>query len=376
MGIADRGYMHAGGNGGRSMGPRSGRWTITTWVIVLCCGVWFVDGFFPSSLVRTDLKWDTAAGSAESQAWVVVDSWPSVANGQVVKGAPRSLEDPPQGRRPDYLVLAPVDAPQGGQAVYRRFHPIERWLHFSTMEGFLRLEWWRLLGFQFLHSHAGITHLLFNCIGLFFFGPLVERYLGRKRFLAFYLLCGMFGALAFTTLNIGGIVAESWGFDRVPGLLFNDPGTPLVGASAGVFGVILAGAFLQPNARVVVWFFFPMRLKTMAYGLVALAIFTILRDGPNAGGEAGHLGGALAGAYFIRRPHHLHGFFDFLGKVDPTSERFRFRAAKAKAKIASNRGRANDEEVDRILDKISQKGLHSLSPKEKETLNRASKDRQ
>ena len=182
--------------------------------------------------------------------------------------------DPPQGRRPDYLVLAPVDAPQGGQAVYRRFHPIERWLHFSTMEGFLRLEWWRLLGFQFLHSHAGITHLLFNCIGLFFFGPLVERYLGRKRFLAFYLLCGMFGALAFTTLNIGGIVAESWGFDRVPGLLFNDPGTPLVGASAGVFGVILAGAFLQPNARVVVWFFFPMRLKTMAYGLVGFGRFS------------------------------------------------------------------------------------------------------
>ena len=136
MGIADRGYMHAGGNGGRSMGPRSGRWTITTWIIVLCCGVWFVDGFFPSSLVRTDLQWNTAAGSAESQAWVVVESWPSVANGQVVKGAPRSLEDPPQGRRPDYLVLAPVDAPQGGQAVYRRFHPIERWLHFSTMEGF------------------------------------------------------------------------------------------------------------------------------------------------------------------------------------------------------------------------------------------------
>ena len=109
---------------------------------------------------------------------------------------------------------------------------------------------------------------------------------------------------------------------------------------------------------------------------MALAIFTILRDGPNAGGEAGHLGGALAGAYFIRRPHHLHGFFDFLGKVDPTSERFRFRAAKAKAKIPSNRGRANDEEVDRILDKISQKGLHSLTPKEKEILNRASKDRQ
>ena len=63
----------------------------------------------------------------------------------------------------------------------------------------------------------------------------------------------------------------------------------------------------------------------------------------------------FGGSVFHSSPHHLHGFFDFLGKVDPTSERFRFRAAKAKAKIPSNRGRANDEEVDRILDKISQK---------------------
>ena len=375
MGIADRGYMNTGGGQRRRLGS-SGRWSITTWIIVLCCGVWFLDGFLPASLIRTDLEWDQNNGAAESQVWVVAESWPSIANGKMVNGVPSTLDDYARGPL-QYLLLTPADPNQNGKAIYRRFHPIERWLHFSTLEGFLRLEWRRLLGFQFLHSHGGITHLLFNSIGLFFFGPLVEAYLGRKRFLAFYLLCGMFGALAFTTLNIGGIVAEAWGFNRVPGLLFNDPGTPLVGASAGVFGVILAGAFLQPSARVVVWFFFPMRLKTMAYGLVALAIFTILRDGPNAGGEAGHLGGALAGAYFIRRPHHLHGFFDFLGKVDPTSDQFRFRAAKAKAKVktSTKRPHPDDEEVDRILDKISQKGLHSLTKQEKEILNRASKDR-
>ena len=375
MGIADRGYMHAGGNGGRSMRPRSGRWTITTWIIVLCCGVWFVDRFLPSALIRTDLQWNAAAGSAEAQNWVIARPDTQLAAELEFRGAPRRLDIPGL----QSLELVPKGANQIGKAVYHRFHPIERWLHFSTMEGFLRLEWWRLLGFQFLHSQAGPSHLIFNCIGLFFFGPLVESYLGRKRFLAFYLLCGMFGALAFTTLNICGITAkEVFGFDQIPGLLFNDSGTPLVGASAGVFGVILAGAFLQPNAKVLLWFFFPMRFQTMAYGLVVISIYTLLTNGNNAGGEAGHLGGALAGAYFIRRPHHLHGFFDFLGKVDPTSERFRFRAAKAraKAKIPSNRGRANDEEVDRILDKISQKGLHSLTPKEKEILNRASKDRQ
>ena len=151
---------------------------------------------------------------------------------------------------------------------------------------------------------------------------------------------------------------------NVPGLLFNDTRTPLVGASAGVFGILLAGAFLAPNVRVLVFFFLPMQLSTMAYFLVGMALFTVVFGGNNAGGEAAHLGGAAAGWFLIRNPRHLTGFFDFLGKADPTSKHFAWRDRPASQK-----------EVDRILDKIHNKGLQSLSSKEKKQLHDASRDR-
>ena len=233
---------------------------------------------------------------------------------------------------------------------------LKDWLHLSTTHSILGVQYWRFIGFQFLH--ANFQHLLFNMIGLYFFGPLVEQYLGGKRFLAFYLLCGIFGAVLYLLLNLGGLIFG----DSIPGFLFNDPSTPLVGASAGVFGILLAGAFLSPNVKVLVFFIIPMRLSTMAYGLVALALFTVFFGKNNAGGEAAHLGGAAAGWYFIRNPHHLNGFFDFLGKADPTSRHFALGGKKE-----------NLEEVDKILDKIHKKGLHSLSEKEKKLLHDASR---
>jgi hypothetical protein len=88
--------------------------------------------------------------------------------------------------------------------------------------------------------------------------------------------------------------------------------------------------------------------------------------GANAGGEAAHIGGAIAGFYFIRNPHHLHGMFDFMGQFDPTS-----RTAKARAAV--RRSGAQHTEIDRILGKIRQSGLHSLTDDEKRTLREASR---
>ncbi len=235
-------------------------------------------------------------------------------------------------------------------------HVLAEWLYLSTDHAIWGLQYWRFIGFQFLH--ANFQHLLFNMIGLFFFGPLVESYLGGKRYLAFYLLCGIFGAILYLILNLGGYVFG----DSIPVVLFNDTATPLVGASAGVFGILLAGAFLAPNVKVLVFFIIPMRLSTMAYALVVLALLTVVFGGNNAGGEAAHLGGAAAGWYFIRKPHHLNGFFDFLGKADPTSKHFAWRDKD------STQG-----DVDRILDKIHKKGLNSLSAKEKKILHDASR---
>lgn len=235
---------------------------------------------------------------------------------------------------------------------------LHEWLYFSTDHALWGIQYWRFIGFQFLH--ANLQHLIFNMIGLYFFGSLVEQFLGGKRYLAFYLLCGIFGAVMYLVLNLGGVLVGK----DVPVLLFNDTSSRLVGASAGVFGVLLAGAFLAPKVRVLVFFVFPMQLSTMAYLLVCLALYSVIKGTGNAGGEAAHLGGAAAGWYFIRNPHHLNGFFDFLGKADPTSKHF-----------ALGKKKSPRSDVDKILDKIHRKGLGSLSSKEKKILHDASQER-
>ena len=123
----------------------------------------------------------------------------------------------------------------------------------------------------------------------------------------------------------------------------------------------------MPTATVFLFGVIPMQLRTLAYGLVGVAVLTVVMKGNNAGGEAAHLGGAIAGAWFIRRPHQLHGFFDFLGRADPTSRSNRVR----KARIAG--AGPSTAEIDRILDKVRERGIASLDARERATLRDASR---
>jgi membrane associated rhomboid family serine protease len=243
-----------------------------------------------------------------------------------------------------------------GETSYQRMEPLKAFLHFSTYH-FFRLEVWRLLGFQFLH--ADLTHLLFNMLGLYFFGGLVEGYLGPRRYLAFYLTCGVFGAVAYLFLNLfGNILPPGY---RIPGLLFNDIHTPLIGASAGVFGVLMAAAFIAPAAQVLLFFVIPMRLATMAYLLTLFAAYVVITGGQNAGGQAAHLGGAAAGFYFIRHTHLLRDFFDILGPPRKKAE------GPPRTRLFGPRP-PTEAELDRILDKIRAQGLQSLTESERRTL--------
>ncbi|MHC4947818.1 MAG: rhomboid family intramembrane serine protease [Planctomycetota bacterium] len=357
MGIYDRDYIRRQAPPGRGVPgvARMRMWSANTWIIIACIAVFVVDDFLPAGWVpmRTEVT-------------VPAEQLDGVDRSQLVAGEQVSVAQQDAYGRP-FVGLRPIFAPvpsgrvQVARRIERRMHPIRAYLHFSTSRVLLRRDvFGKLVGFEF-------WRLLFNMIGLFFFGPMAERYLGSKRYLAFYLLCGMCGALLYMALNLGGYVTAGM-FGKsvaIPGLLFNDPSTPLIGASAGVFGVIMAGAYLSPNTMVLLFFFLPMRLRTLAYLIVAMALFAVIFGSRNAGGEAGHLGGALAGFYFIRRPHHLHGFFDVLGRVDPTSHHYRHR--RPRAGPLPERG-----EVDRILDKISAKGIHSLTEREKRLLREAS----
>lgn len=238
--------------------------------------------------------------------------------------------------------------------------------HFSTARGFFGLEVWRFLSFQFLH--ANVMHLFFNMFGLFLFGQMVENRLGFRRYAAFYLVCGVFGALMYLLLNLAGTVFNV----SLPGVLMTDPRTPLVGASAGVFGVLMAAAYYHPNAPMQ-FLLIPVsfRLKWLVLVYVGLALLNLLTAGKNAGGDAAHIGGALAGWYFIRHPHLLHDFFDVFGRTPPDrkakTSRWPLRGGKAAA--------PDDAEVDRLLAKVGTQGIGSLTDREKETLRRATASR-
>jgi membrane associated rhomboid family serine protease len=166
--------------------------------------------------------------------------------------------------------------------------------HFSIWLAVYHLEVWRFISFQFLHANT--THLFFNMFSLFFFGPVIEDYLGRGRFLVFYLLCGIGGPISYIILTAAHLLGGS---------IY----VPLVGASAGIFGVLIAAAQIAPNATVFVFGILPMPLKNVAWLLVIVAVFTVAEFGRtgqgNAGGEAAHIGGAAVGYILIQIPQLL-----------------------------------------------------------------------
>lgn len=172
-------------------------------------------------------------------------------------------------------------------------------------------EPWRLITYQFLHG--GIVHLLFNMWALYFFGPAVERRMGSVRFLIYYLICGVGGALTSSLLAGLGVysllqempyvdvlcrlLAEAAGYD---GVLQPWQLVPLIGASAAVYGVMVAASFLYPKA--LVQLLMPpvtMTLRTFAWVIIGISVIVIAFNLNNAGGEAGHLGGIVVGAIIM-----------------------------------------------------------------------------
>lgn len=383
MGLAERHYNREP-SGFSGMPPAGGSgamnwrlWSVTTWLIVICTAVFVLDTFLPRIPVLMDTKVLTTFAER-----------PDIVKG-AIPGPIKKFEDsngnPISGKQP--LVIKGENGKPlvvaRREFVYMPF--LQAHLHFSTKKGFLQIEFWRLIGFQFLHTHDTLMHLLFNMMGLFFFGPLVERELGSKRYLAFYLLCGIAGALLYTILNLGGLSVQALtgGAEQVTFLLFSDMATPLIGASAGVFGVLVAGARLAPNATVHLFMLIPVRFGTLAWVLIGIELVMLFTGARNAGGHAAHLGGAAAGFYFIRNPHHLHDFFDVLGRVDPSSRTRRglprgggSTVSKARRSLARVTGKVgpDPDEIDRILDKVFNHGLSSLTTKEQRILEAARRD--
>ena len=178
---------------------------------------------------------------------------------------------------------------------------------YSWYTCFIEGELWRLFSYQFLHANT--MHLIFNMWALYFFGPAVEQAMGSRRFLFFYLSCGIAGALFSSLLaslglfgtEISPIVMEL--VQDVTGLEHIEfwQVVPMVGASAAIYGVLVAVAFLYPYVRISL--IFPpitLTLRNFALLVLAIAVLTVLLNADNAGGEAGHLGGIVLSAIIMQ----------------------------------------------------------------------------
>ncbi|MEX2386861.1 MAG: rhomboid family intramembrane serine protease, partial [Phycisphaeraceae bacterium] len=188
------------------------------------------------------------------------------------------------------------------------------------------------------------------------FGPMVESYFGSRRFLAYYLLCGIGGVVGYLVL---------WGFQ----VFDTTAAVPLVGASAGVFGSMVAALFVAPNARVLLFFLIPVPLKAIIFVSLFVAVFVLVGGGRNPGGEAAHLGGALVGLILVRLPRSLD-WADRIGG-SPHGPSLRERWDQKRQQRQRQQQASEEAEVDRILEKVKTQGLQSLTAREKKTLSRA-----
>jgi membrane associated rhomboid family serine protease len=242
-------------------------------------------------------------------------------------------------------------------------------------------RWWGAATYMF--AHVSVWHLVVNMYALYLFGPRLEHSWGSRKFAWFYLVCGLGGA-AFQSLILRG-------------------GT-LMGASAAVFGVMTAYAMQWPDEEVYFLFVLPMRVRTMIVGLFAFNVALGVMGTGDGGGTNlayfAHIGGVLAAYAYMRmaaspgmdqvrqRVAHLPEA-DEPPRAIPRNLPRRERGdevddivAKSKA-IASKRvtsltptarrREGKGDELDRVLDKISEQGIESLTSDERKVLEEMSR---
>ncbi len=264
-------------------------------------------------------------------------------------------------------------------------------LHFFMANDF---QIYQLVTYMFLHG--GFTHIFFNMFALWMFGAVVERVWGPKKFLFYYISCGIGAGLVqeiaqyinyvalgldtFERVNLGGTLMMTADYLNL---------WTTIGASGAVYAILLAFGMIFPNERLfIIPFPFPIKAKWLVVGYIAIELFSAL-SGPGDGvAHTAHLGGMLFGFIMIRywkkHPESSNRFgrnrgqefFDNMKRrfderkqasdrrrwVDDPDEEPRYTEEPPKPR------RKNQEEIDAILDKIRKSGYDSLTKEEKKKL--------
>lgn len=229
---------------------------------------------------------------------------------------------------------------------------------------------WQLVTYLFMHG--GFWHLFFNMFALWMFGMELEHTWGSRKFLSFYLLCGVAAGIA--NLVVSPLVGQA---------------APTVGASGAVFGVLLAFGMMFPDRPIYLYFLLPIRAKYFIAAYIGLELFFGVTNTTDGIAHFAHLGGAAAGFLFILGERNviparawwarLKSLFLQSSTKDGRFGQRRDGVHEARFHdISSGRSHkdgdeVNQEMIDAILDKINRAGYQSLTEDEKRILNDASR---
>jgi membrane associated rhomboid family serine protease len=246
----------------------------------------------------------------------------------------------------------------------------------SELELFI-LRPWTIITYAFTHSMATFWHILMNMLVFYWFGKLVEEYLGSNKVIGIYILGAIFaGVVYLLAYNFLPFYSD---FSRAV----------LVGASGSVYAVMVAAATLMPDYRFFLLFLGPVRIKYIAAVLIFISFISTADY--NAGGNLAHLGGAFLGYIFVVQLRKgsdwskpvivVMAFFKGLFKKNPKIRVSHKKPVENTPPPKRNPGdekpqpqpRPDQKEIDAILDKISEKGYESLTKEEKEKLFNASR---
>lgn len=205
---------------------------------------------------------------------------------------------------------------------------------------------WQLV--TYLLVHGGVFHILLNMLGLYFIGPETERAIGTRQFYILYLLSGVLGGVGWL-------------------LISDTPWAVCIGASGALFGILGAFAALFPNRMItlLVFFVLPVTMKAwvLAVSLAGVELLFLLSSPGGGIAYSAHLAGGIAGYLYATIVFRRGG------------AGARFDLSRVRTMLAGWRSPASEQEIDRVLDKVSREGIHSLTRRERETLERASRER-
>lgn len=262
-------------------------------------------------------------------------------------------------------------------------------LHFFLASNF---HVYQFITYMFLHG--SLTHIFFNMFALWMFGSVIERVWGPKKFLFYYICCGIGAGLVqeivqYADYSIQGIAAYQYvnagGVQMTTDAYINLWTT--IGASGAVYAILLAFGMIFPNERLfIIPFPFPIKAKWLVVGYIAIELFSAM-SGPGDGvAHMAHLGGMLFGFLLIRywqkhpdssqsfgRSRGQEFFENMKRRYDQRQQNSRMKAEHTDPRRESDeeynaRKRQNQEEIDAILDKIRKSGYDSLTKEEKQKL--------